>query len=127
MQPIVVQYFYDLTELSLAQRYLEKAGIATLTRDANSTQTFSLEARAIGGAKLLVDKRDYLRASKLLIEGGFMNANANPAPFGLTEGLDNLALILPGAGRLSRELRLVVIGFLVLALLLSMAFLWLLS
>ena len=128
MQPIVVQYFYDLTELALAKRYLESAGIATLTRDTHTMQTLSvLEARAMGGAKLLVDKRDYLQASKLLIEGGFMNANTNPSTFWLVEGLDNLARLLPGVEGLPRELRLVAISFLLLALLLSVVFLGLIT
>ncbi len=127
MQLIVVQYFYDLTELSLAEHYLQAAGIRTITRDTHTMQTLSiLEARAIGGAKLLVDKQDYLRASKLLIESGFMTANSNPSSFWLVENLDHLSLLLPGVERLPRELRLVIISFLLLALLLSITFLYML-
>lgn len=122
MKLIVVQNFYDLTALALAERHLEAAGIATITRDAYTTQVIGLEARTMGGAKLLVKQRDYVRASKLLIEGGFMTANSNPSGFWLTEALDQLAGLLPGVGQLSRELRLVIIGFILLSLLLSIAY-----
>lgn len=122
MELIVVQYFYDLTALSLAENHLKAAGIPTITRDTFTTQVSGLEARALGGAKLLVRKKDYERASLLLIEGGFMNANVAPSRFWLTESLDQIASLLPGLGQQPRELRLVVITFILFSLVLSITF-----
>ncbi|MFK7796076.1 MAG: hypothetical protein AB8E82_01395 [Aureispira sp.] len=122
MELIVVQYFYDLTTLALAERYLEVAGVKTITRDALMTQVTGIEARAIGGAKLLVRKNDYVKASRLLQEGGFMNKNVNTTPFWLADVLDQVACLLPGVGRLSKELRLVIIVFLLFSLCLSIVY-----
>lgn len=119
---IVVQHFYDATELTLAQRQLQNAGIPTQARDVFSLQTFTtFEARSFGGAKLLVPQKDYHRASSLLIEGGFMKYNPSPQTFRLTQVLDEWAMLLPGVGRLSRELRLVAIGFVLLSLIFSIS------
>ncbi|MGH1337570.1 MAG: hypothetical protein ACRBFS_15710 [Aureispira sp.] len=122
MKLVVVQYFYDLTALALAERHLEAAGIATLTRDAFTTQVIGPEARAIGGAKLLVHQKDYVKASQLLIEGGFMDSTNSATHFWWTETLDQVASLLPGVSQLSRELRLVIIVFILLSLFLSIAF-----
>lgn len=122
MELIVVQYFYDLTILSLAERYLEAAGVKTITRDALMTQVTGIEARALGGAKLLVRKEDYVKASRLLQEGGFMNENVNDAPFWFAEILDQVACLFPGVGRLPKELRLVIIVFLLFSLLLTLVY-----
>lgn len=122
MKLIVVQYFYDLTTLALAKRHLEEAGIKTLTQDTVMTQVTGLEARALGGAKLLVHQDDYAKASRLLQEGGFMNENVNAAPSWLVEVLDQVACLLPGVGNLPKELRLVVIVFLIFSLLLTILY-----
>lgn len=122
MKFIIVQHFYDLTALALAERHLKAAGIDTLTRDAFTTQVIGPEARAIGGAKLLVHKRDYVKASQLLIEAGFMDSTNSSTHFGWTETLDQVASLLPGASQLPRELRLVIIVFILISLVLSIAF-----
>ena len=122
MKLIVVQYFYDLTTLALAKQHLEATGIKTLTRDAFMTQVTGLEARALGGAKLLVHEDDYAKASRLLQEGGFMNEDVNAAPSWLAEVLAQVACLLPGIGRLPKELRLVIIVFLIFSLLLTILY-----
>lgn len=125
---IVVQHFYDLTELTLAKRQLQQAGIFTQERDVQTLVTLSaLEARSMGGAKLLVSKADYQKASALLIQGGFMTYNPTPATFWWVEALQEWASILPGAAGLSRELRLVLVGFVLLSLLFSIVLLFLLQ
>lgn len=125
---IVVQHFYDITELTLARRQLQQAGIFTQERDVRTLTTLSaLEARSMGGAKLLVPKADYQKASKLLIQGGFMTYNPNPTTFWWIEALQEWASILPGASRLSKELRLVLVGFVLLSLLFSMMLLLLIQ
>lgn len=125
---IVVQYFYDVTELALARRQLEQAGIFTQERDAQTLSTLSaLEARSIGGAKLLVLKDDYKRASELLIQGGFMTYNPNPATFSWVEALQEWASLFPGTTNLPKELRLVLVSFVFLSLIFSMVLLFLLG
>lgn len=117
MNLIIVQHFYDLPELALARRKLELEGIKTVTRDENTMQTLSvIEARAIGGAKLLVDKEDYARASKILIEIGIMNNNNNPEDFGIIQFLDRIALATPVIRQLSKEFRVLLISFLMIAI-----------
>lgn len=124
---IVVQHFYDVTQLSLARRHLELAGIYTQERDVHTLATFSpLEARSMGGAKLLVAHSDYHEASRLLIEGGFMVYNPTPGSFAWVETLHEWSLLLPGTASLSRELRLVLMGFVLLSLLFSLALAFLL-
>lgn len=125
---IVVQYFYDITELALAKNQLEQAGIFTQERDVQTLSTLSaLEARSVGGAKLLVFKKDYQKASKLLIQGGFMTYNANPTHFLWEETLQKWVSILPGTANLSKELRLVLAGFILLSLIFSILLLFLLN
>lgn len=117
MDLIIVQHFYDLVELALAKRKLEEEGIATVTRDELSMQTMSIiEARAIGGAKLLVDKSEYARASKLLIELGIMNANPDPKDFWIVSFLDSIALKIPLIQQLSKEFRLIVLLFFLISI-----------
>ena len=122
MEYITVHHFYDTTELTLVKNHLEHAGISTRTRDEQTMQTLSmLEARAIGGAKLQVPKSDYVRASQLLIELGVMTANEDPQDFWIINFLDSMACAIPGLGSLSKELRLVVIGFIIIAIPFSIA------
>ena len=124
---IVVQHFYDATELALARRYLEQAGIATQERDVRTLQTLSpLDARAVGGAKLLVAQTDYYEASRLLIEGGFMIYNPRPATFQWVERLDEWAQLLFGPTNVPREFRLVFMGFVLLSMLFSVVLVFLL-
>ncbi len=128
MDLIVVQHFYDVTELTLAKHQLQQAGIFTQERDVQTLATFSaLEARSMGGAKLLVRKTDYQKASALLIQGGFMTYNPSPATFWWIEALQEWASILPGAASLSRELRLVLVGFVLVSLIFSVVLLFLLQ
>lgn len=113
---IVVQYFYDLPALALAKRQLEVEGIEVISRDEISFQVYGPEG--LGGAKLLVNKEDYARASQILIEGGFIDANDNPQDFQIVDFLDKIGRSLFGKERLSKELRL----FLVLIILFSIPF-----
>ncbi|WMX14445.1 MULTISPECIES: putative signal transducing protein [unclassified Aureispira] len=116
MSLIVVQYFYDLPALSLAKRQLEAAGIETVTRDELTLQVYSIEARATGGAKLLVHKKDYAKASQILIEGGFITANENPKDFWIVDFLDTLSRPIPGVKQLPKELRIVIVCFILIAI-----------
>lgn len=125
MSLIVVQYFHDLPALSLAKRQLEVAGIKVITRDELTTQVYSIESRATGGAKLLVDKKDYARASQILIDGGFMLPNKDVKGFWVVDFLDNLAKCLPGFSNLPKELRLVFMSFILIVIFLGFAFLFL--
>lgn len=126
MSLIVVQYFYDLPAFSLAKRQLEAEGIKVISRDELTLQIYSIEARAMGGAKLLVDKKDYARASNILIEGGFINPNANPHDFWIIDFIDTLARPIPGVNKLSKELRLVLVAFILISIPFGLAFLLLL-
>lgn len=114
---IVVQYFYDLPALALAKRQLEAEGIKVMSKDELSFQVYGPEG--LGGAKLLVDKADYERASQILIEGGFMNANDTPSSNGwwFLELLDSIALIIPGMSKIPQTLRLVIVSLLLIAIL----------
>ena len=123
MSLIVVQYFYDLPALSLAKIHLETKGIKVISRDELSLQVYGAEARAMGGAKLLVDKKDYARASNVLIEGGFINPNENPQDFWLVDFLDALSRPIPGVHKLSKELRLVMVSFILISIPFGLAFL----
>jgi hypothetical protein len=123
MSLIVVQYFYDLPALSLAKRQLETEGINVIARDELSLQIYGAEARATGGAKLLVNKKDYAKASSVLIEGGFINPNDNPQDFWILDFLDTLSYSLPGVNKLSKELRLVIVSFILIAIPFALAFL----
>jgi len=109
---IPVQFFYDLTELALARTQLEQAGIETMTRDEQTTQTLGIEARSMGGARLLVHQRDYVRASQLLIEAGLLNRDDQPQDFLLVNKIDQLALSFPIVKQFPKEFRLIFIGVL---------------
>jgi len=125
---IVVQHFYDSTELTLARQQLEQAGIFTQERDVRTLEILSpLEARSMGGAKLLVPKSDYPKASQLLIQGGFMTYNPEPVAFQWILTLQEWGSILPGMSRLSKELHLVLVGFLLLSLVFSVVLILLLQ
>jgi hypothetical protein len=126
MSLIVVQYFYDLPAFSLAKRQLEAEGIKVVSRDELSLQVYGAEARAMGGAKLLVDKEDYAKASNVLIEGGFINSNDNPQDFWIVDFIDTLAQPIPGVNKLSKELRLVLVAFILISIPFGLAFLLLL-
>jgi hypothetical protein len=116
MSLIVVQYFYDLPAFSLAKIQLETEGINVIARDELSLQVYAAEARAMGGAKLLVDKKDYARASNILIEGGFINPNADTQDFWIVDFIDALARPIPGVNQLSKEFRLVIVSFLLISI-----------
>ncbi|BDS15091.1 putative signal transducing protein [Aureispira anguillae] len=116
MSLIIVQHFYDLAELALAKRKLEEAGIKTVSRDELTMQVTTIEARAIGGAKLLVNKQDYVRASQLLIEAGFMDANNNPKDFWIVDFLDGIAKQFPLVRQFPKELRVVFLSFFIIAI-----------
>jgi hypothetical protein len=122
MSLIVVHYFYDLPALSLAKRQLETEGIHVISRDELSLQVYGVEARAMGGAKLLVDKKDYAKASSVLIEGGFINPNDNPQDFWIIDFLDALSRPLPGVNKLPKELRLVIVCALLVLIPFGLAF-----
>ena len=116
MSLIVVQYFHDLPAFSLAKIQLETEGINVIARDELSLQVYGAEARAMGGAKLLVDKKDYARASNILIEGGFINPNADTQDFWIVDFIDALARPIPGVNQLSKEFRLVIVSFLLISI-----------
>jgi hypothetical protein len=122
MNLIVVQYFYDLPALSLAKRQLETEGINVVSRDELSLQVYGAEARATGGAKLLVDKKDYEKASQVLIEGGFMVPNDEVQDSVVVDFLDSLAPMIPGVHKLPQELRLVIVSFLLISIPFGLAF-----
>lgn len=126
MSLIVVQYFYDSLALSLAKTQLETAGIYVIIRDELSLQVYGVEARAMGGAKLLVDKTDYAKASALLIEGGFMLPNDTPQTAEITDFLDKLGAVIPGVHLLSKELRVVLTAFILISLPIALAFFFIL-
>lgn len=122
MNLIVVHYFYDLPALFLAKRQLEAEGIHVVSRDELSLQVYGVEARAMGGAKLLVNKKDYAKASSVLIEGGFIDPNDNPQDFWILDFLDALSLPLPGVNKLPKELRLVIVCALLVSIPFGLAF-----
>lgn len=122
MSLVVVQYFHDLPAFSLAKIQLETEGINVVARDELSLQVYGAEARALGGAKLLVDKKDYVKASNILIEGGFMNANSNPQDFWIADFIDTLSYSIPGVNKLSREFRLIVVSFILISIPFALAF-----
>jgi hypothetical protein len=122
MSLIVVQYFYDLPAFSLARIQLETEGIHVVSRDELSLQVYGAEARATGGAKLLVDKKDYARASQSLIEGGFMVSNADAEDSEITDFLDKVAHLIPGVHKLSKDLRIVVASFILISIPFGLAF-----
>jgi len=126
MNLIVVQYFYDSLALSLAKRQLEVAGINVISRDELSLQVYGVEARAMGGAKLLVDKNDYAKASSILIEGGFMLANDTPQASEITDFLDKLGAVIPGVHLLPKELRVVLTAFILISLPIALTFFFIL-
>lgn len=121
MSLIVVQYFYDLPALSLAKRQLESEGIEAITRDEFATQ-IGAEAGVVG-ARLLVNKKDYTKASQVLIEGGFINPNDNPQDFWMVDFLDALSRPIPGVHKLPKELRLVLVSFVLISIPFGLAFL----
>lgn len=60
-----------LTELSVAETYLEDNGIHCFIKDELVGQVYSVASSALGGIKLQVREEDYEEAVKLLVEGGF--------------------------------------------------------
>jgi len=122
MSLIVVQYFYDSFAFSLAKIQLETEGINVIARDELSLQVYGVEARAMGGAKLLVDKKDYAKASNILIEGGFMVSNDTEEGSEITHFLDRLAHIVPGSHQLPKELRIVMAAFVLISIPIGLAF-----
>jgi len=116
MSLIVVQYFYDLPALSLAKRQLEAEGIKAIARDEFTMQIGGAEAGAAAGARLLVHKKNYAKASQVLIKGGFINPNDNPQGFWIVDFLDTLAQPLPFVNKLSKELRLVIVSFILISI-----------
>lgn len=117
MDLIIVQHFYDLPELTLARRGLEAEGIKTVSRDENTMQTLSvIEARAVGGAKLLVDKSDYARASKILIDLGIMNENNDEEEAIIFNSLNEIGSKIPFVSKLPKELQVVSVAFLFIAI-----------
>lgn len=114
---IVVHFFYDNTSLALARSVLEREGIRTQTKDEETMQVLSvLEARAIGGAKLLVQEKDYIRASEIMIEMGLMNADTGNRDFWFVDYLDKIAILIVGTKVLNKDFRLVLISFLMLSI-----------
>ena len=122
MSLIVVQYFHDLPAFFLAKMQLENAGINVIARDELSLQVYGVEARAMGGAKLLVDKKDYEKASNIWIEGGFIVPNDNPQGFWVIDFIDSLSYSLPGVNKLSKELRLIIVSFILISIPFALAF-----
>jgi hypothetical protein len=80
----------------------------------------------MGGAKLLVDKTDYAKASTLLIEGGFMLPNDTPQTAEITDFLGKLGAVIPGVHLLSKELRVVLTAFILISLPIALAFFFIL-
>ena len=76
----------------------------------------------MGGAKLLVDKKDYAKASDVLIEGGFMVSNDEVQESVVIDFLDYLTPMIPGLHKLPLELRLVVVSFILISIPFGLAF-----
>lgn len=110
--PIVVQYFYDTISLRMGYNALLEQEIPAMIQDENTTQVLSIESRAVGGAKLLVDEQDYQRASQVLLDIGIMKASDSQRDFRLIHKLKQKTASMAFLGGLDSDLRLTIIfGF----------------
>ena len=107
--PIVVQYSMTPAALNMAYNALLRAGIETVIHDELTTQIMSIGAREIGGAKLLVDERDYERASQILLDIGIMKESNSRRDFEPIYQFKKKTERLPLIGHLDSDLRLTII------------------
>ncbi len=112
---IAVQYFYDTIKLNLAHSSLTNANIESTIFDEMTTNVLQIEARAIGGARLMVQKKDYAAASKILLDLGIMTETDSKADFWIVEQLKRKSQFIPLIGSLDANLRVVLVVGLVIA------------
>lgn len=124
--PVVLFRFYDTIQLHLAQSQLEQEGITTLVLDENATRTLSIfESFAIGGARLMVDRDDYHRSKQIMVEMGMMNKDAE-GDFAVINWIDSFGKLMPGASKLSKELRVALTSATLITLFFLLVVLWIL-
>lgn len=116
MQDLIpVQYFYDTIKLNLAHNSLTNANIESTIFDEMTANVLQIEARAIGGARLMVQKKDYAAASKVLLDLGIMTETNSKADFWIVEQLKHKSQFIPLIGSLDANLRVVLVVGLVIA------------
>ena len=106
---VLLRTFVLPHELAIVRGHLESEDIPCLVKDALTTQTNPMLSNAIGGVKLLVRQSDFEKATQLLKEWGYYQAAIieSPPPFFLY--LDNATAGMPIIGKLSPEIRLLII------------------
>lgn len=118
MSLIALHSFYDTILLNVVTATLKQEGIKSIVHDEHATQTLSIfEARAIGGARLMIHEKDYVKASKILIEMGIINRNDEEDDFAIITTLADIGKSLPIVSNWNKELRFVAVAFLLVAVL----------
>jgi len=125
MEYITIYQFQDPIQLRLAQKILDKEGIQSVARDELSTQVLGIEARAIGGARLMVDKKDYDQASTILKNLGILNDSPTTDIF-IFRWLDGFGKAFPPLAKMSKEARVWLVAAILFTLLFLIAVLWIL-
>ena len=119
---VIVATFTYPTELAVIRGRLESEGIECFLKDEYTVQAYNFYSNAIGGIKLQVRESDAERAIQILKEAGYIKEqDQSPSPF--FSKLDKLTNKMPFIGKLSIELRYVILAAFILVVLSLIGFL----
>lgn len=112
---IIITFSYP-QEAYIVKGRLECEGIEVMLKDELTTQVYNFYSNAIGGVKLLVQDSDYDKAYKILVETGYINEQKTK-PNKFFTGFDRVSSKIPFVGKLTLEIRFLVVATLILIVL----------